>query len=123
MKTDIQLLSLLRKGVAQSRAAATEFANANRDDLKEKEIAQITVLEEYAGGVKTISEDEIRFEVSKAMKVMKTNGQNVNVGSVVRTLMSPDGSLDGKPVDRAEIARVVKGMIQGVGWSAQQHMV
>ena len=61
--------------------------------------------------MKTISEDEIRSEASKAIGVVKTTRQNLNIGSVMKILMNPGGALDGKPVDRAQVARVVKELI------------
>ena len=112
IKTNIQLLALLRKRIAASRSAAVEFNAANRSDLKDKEEAQITVLEEYAGGVETIGEDEITRVVGEVIgKMRTTEGQKVDTGSVLKSLLGPGGAFDGKPVERGEVARVVKGML------------
>ena len=111
IKTNIQLLALLRKRTAASRAAAAEFSAANRTDLKDKEEAQIAVLEEYAGGVEIIGEEEITRIVSDAIGKMRTEGQKVDTGTVLKCLLAPGGAFEGKPVEKGEVARVVKGMI------------
>ncbi|KAI9821285.1 MAG: hypothetical protein M1827_004021 [Pycnora praestabilis] len=108
IKTNIQLLSLLRKRAAASKAASQEFSAANRNDLSDKEDAQVAVLEEYAGGVETIGEDEIRRTVNKVMEGIKGEGAHVDMGGILKKVIGPGGVLDGKPVERAEVARIVK---------------
>jgi len=108
VKTDIQLLSLLRKRAAASKSAALEFQAANREDLKEKEDAQVAVLEEYAGGVQTMGEDEIKAVVTDVLGKLKAEGAKTDMGAVLKRLVGPGGELDGKPVERAEVARLVK---------------
>ncbi|TVY38762.1 Altered inheritance of mitochondria protein, mitochondrial, partial [Lachnellula occidentalis] len=63
INTDMQMLSLLRKTSAQSRAASEEFKKNGREDLARKEEDQIVVLEEYAGGVSVVGEEEVRRAV------------------------------------------------------------
>ena len=46
--SDVHLMKLLRKRTEASKAAAHEFESAKRDDLRDKELAQVAVLEEYA---------------------------------------------------------------------------
>lgn len=111
MKSDMQLLSLLRKRAAASRSAGTEFANAGRSDLKEKEDAQVAVLEEYAGGVQTMSGQEIQNAVTQVVEEMKAQGGKLNMGDVLKKLLAPGGSLDGKPVEKSEVAKVVKEVL------------
>lgn len=111
IKTNIQLLALLRKRIAASKSAAVEFSAANRSDLKDKEEAQITVLEEYAGGVETMDEADVTRIVGDLLGKMRTAAHRVDIGTVLKTLFGPGGALDGKPVERGEVARVVKGML------------
>ena len=111
IKTDIQLLSLLRKRIAASRSAAQEFGDAKRDDLRDKELAQVAVIEEYASGVETVGQDFIAEVVARVIGAMRTNGQILNMGTVLKALVGPGGELDGKPVDKAEVARIAKGML------------
>lgn len=111
IKTDLQLLSLLRKRVAASRTAAQEFSAANRTDLKDKEDAQVAVLEGYAGEVDTIGEEEITRVVGEVVGKMRTAEKKVDLGSVLKALVGPGGEFDGKPVEKAEVAKIVKGML------------
>ena len=111
IRTDIQLLSLLRKRAAASKSAASEFSAANRHDLEDKEVAQIAVLEEYAGTIHTVGEEEISSTVTAVLARMKTAGQKLDIGSVLKALVGEDGELHGKPIERAEVARIVKTMM------------
>ena len=105
------MLSLLRKRAAASKAASEEFSAANRDDLREKEDAQIAVLEEYASGVDTVGQEEITEAVTRIIGQMRTDGHTVNAGTVLKAMFAPGGELDGKPVEKAEVARIAKGML------------
>lgn len=112
VKTDMQLLSLLRKRAASAKAASDEFKTAGRDDLVEREESQVKVLEEYAGGVETMSADEVRDIVIKTVEEAKAQqGSKVNMGEVLKKLLGPGGSLDGKPVEKKEVAGIVKEVL------------
>ena len=111
IKTDLQLLSLLRKRVAASRTAAQEFSAANRADLKDKEEAQVAVLEGYAGEVDTVGEEEITRVVGEVIGKMRTDEKKVDSGNVLKALVGPGGEFDGKPVVKADVAKIVKGML------------
>lgn len=113
VKTDMQVLSLLRKRQASAKQASDEFKAAGRQDLVEKEEGQVDVLEEYAGSVETASEDDIRDVVMKVVEDAK-GAQSVgklNMGDVLKKLLGPGGSLEGKPVDRSQVARIVKQVL------------
>ena len=110
-KTDIQLLSLLKKRATASKAAAQEFAMARRTDLKNKEEAQVAVLEEYASIVETVALDEVMQAITKVLEKMRTDGVAVNTGSVLKATIGVGGALDGKAVEKAEVARIVKEML------------
>lgn len=111
IQTDIQLLSLIRKRAAAAKEAAQQFAEADRPDLKEKEDAQIAILEEYAGHVKTLSVEEVEAIIAKEISAMKEAGKKMEIGQVLKTLFAPGGALDGKPADRKEVASLVKKAI------------
>ena len=111
IRTDIQLLSLLRKRITASRSAAEEFSTAHRDDLRDKEQAQIAVMEEYAAGVETVGLDEIAEVVARVIGKIRTDGQAISTGSALKALVGPGGEFEGKAVDKAEVARIVKGML------------
>ncbi|KAJ5321960.1 uncharacterized protein MYU51_002633 [Penicillium brevicompactum] len=115
IQTDIQLLSLIRKRLNAAKDAAKEFETAERPDLKEKEDAQVVVLEEYAGQVKTLPAAEIEEIVTKAINDMISAGTKPNPGTVFKTLFATDGPLDGKPVDRKnEVSPVVQAVLKKV---------
>lgn len=108
--TDLQLLSLLRKRAAAAKSASEEFKAAGRNDLVEKEQMQGYVLEEYAGSVETMSEPDIRDAVKVVVEEVKAaaGGGRFNMGDVLKKILGPGGSLEGKPVDRSTVARLVK---------------
>lgn len=108
IQTDIQLLSLIRKRASAAKEAAQQFAEADRPDLKEKEDAQIAILEEYAGHVKTLGVEEVEAVISKEISAIKEAGKKLEVGQVLKALFAPGGALDGKPADRKEVAGLVK---------------
>ncbi|KAF7195268.1 Altered inheritance of mitochondria protein 41, mitochondrial [Pseudocercospora fuligena] len=110
IKTDMQLLALLRKRASAAKAASEEFKAAGREDLVEKEQKQMNVLDEYAGEVETMSENDIKDAVTKAVDEAKAAAESVkvNMGEMLKKILGPGGSLEGKPVDTSEVARVVK---------------
>ncbi|SLM33703.1 Uncharacterised domain YOR215C, mitochondrial [Lasallia pustulata] len=109
--TDLQLLSLLRKRAAMSRTAAQEFGAAKRTDLKDKEEAQVAVLEEYAGEVDTIGEEEITRVVGEVIGRMVSDEKKLDLGSVLKNLLGPGGAFNGKPVEKAEVAKIVASLM------------
>ena len=111
IKTDIQLLSLLRKRAAASKSAAHEFQAAHRADLEEKEQAQVTVLEEYAGEIQTVGENELRASVEEAISYAKAQSGKTDLGSLLKGLLGPGGKLEGKPVDKGEVAKAIKSAL------------
>ncbi|KAF2721473.1 GatB/YqeY domain-containing protein [Polychaeton citri CBS 116435] len=112
VKTDMQLLSILRKKSSAAKAAGEEFKSAGRQDLVDKEEGQAKILEEYAGGVELMREEEVREAVVKAVQdVMAKGGDKIPMGEVMKNLLGPGGSLDGKPVEKAQVSRVVKEVV------------
>ena len=109
--SDLQLLSLLRKRAAASKAASLEFKQAGRDDLVEGEEKQTKVMEEYAGGVETVGEDEVRVTVERVIGEMREGGGKVVMGEVLKRLFAPGGGFEGKPVERGVVAQVVKEVL------------
>lgn len=119
INTDMQMLALLRKSSAQSRAASEEFKKNGREDLASKEEDQIKVLEEYAGDVSVVGEEEVRRVVGGVVDALKGDGEGkgtLQLGDVLRVVFGPDG-LGERNVERGEVARVVKEVLaeQGKG--------
>lgn len=113
VKTDMQLLSILRKRAAAAKQASDEFSAAGRQDLVDRENGQAEILQEYAGNVETISEDDVRDVVMKVVDDLKSQqpGAKLNMGEVLKRLLGPGGSLDGKPVEKSEVAKIVKEVL------------
>jgi uncharacterized protein len=111
IQTDLQLLSLIRKRVVAARNASQQFLEANRSDLKEQEDAQIAMLEEYAGRIQKMSVEEIQLSISQAIFQLRSGEKKADLSAVLKSLLSPGGILDGKPVERAEVARIAKETI------------
>jgi hypothetical protein len=114
VKTDMQLLTILKKRATTARQASNEFKSAGRNDLVQKEEDQVKVLDEYAGDVQTMSNDDIRdivIETVEDAKAQQPAPGKINMGDILKKLLAPGGTLDGKPVERAEVARIVKEVL------------
>ena len=112
IKTDLQLASILRRKSTASKAAAEEFASAKREDMTAKEMEQVEILNGYASSVETLSEEEMRAAITSLVAEVRKDGKSVNLGSIIKALVGPGGSLAGKPVDNAALARIAKEMLQ-----------
>lgn len=110
IRTDLQMLALLRKTAGASRVASAEFKSAGREDLVEKEEAQVRILEEYAGAVETVDEESIVRAVTNVVAKLEAEGAKVQMGEVLKRAFAPD-VLGEKPVERGEVARVVKQIL------------
>ncbi|KAI1258390.1 Yqey-like protein-domain-containing protein [Xylariaceae sp. FL1019] len=104
--TDAALVALLRKQARACSDARAEFAAAGRDDLVQKEDAQVTILDEYVAGsgVEELEPEKLRGIVQEAL----TGQAGARMGEVMKSLLAPGGPLDGKNVEKAELARLVK---------------
>lgn len=111
VKTDLQVLSMLRKRSSAAHQAAKEFQDAGRQDLKDKEDAAIAVLEEYAGSVETVGEQEIRNTITQTLAVMKSEGAKTGPNDVLKKLLAPGGAFEGKPVEKSQVAKLVKEVL------------
>ena len=103
----MQMLALLRKTANASRAASEEFTGAGRQDLADKEDLQLKIMEEYAGGVETMGEDQIREAVQEIIAKMKAESAKMQMGDVLKRVFAPE-ALGDKPVEKGDVARIVK---------------
>lgn len=111
IETDLQLLSLIKKRISAAKDAAQQFSDANRSDLKEKEEAQITVFEEYAGHVQTMAPEDIKAIVLNTITQLESENPKMNVGVVLKSLFAPGGALDGKPAEKSDVSQIVKELL------------
>ncbi|RMJ28477.1 hypothetical protein PHISP_00692 [Aspergillus sp. HF37] len=107
LRSDIDLLKVIRKRVAAAEIAAQEFSAANRSDLKEKQDSQVAILNEYAGQVKTLSREEIREAVAQEIANMNGEGKKANIGVLLSRLFAHEGALCNK-AETWEAAQVIK---------------
>lgn len=109
--TDMHMLALIRKNSAAAKTAAKEFRAAKRDDLAEKELAQLKVYEEYTAGVEIVGEEEVREVVKKVVEKIKAENGKLAAGEVMKKVLSPEAGLEGKNLDKGMVAKVVKELI------------
>ena len=102
------MLKIIQRRVKSSEAAVEEFQSAKRDDLKDREAAQIAVLEAYIDS-NVMGENDITRAIQDAIGRMRSEEKIVNQGSVMRSLVGPGGTLENRPVDRQIVSRLVKG--------------
>lgn len=109
IRTDVQLVHLMRSIVKVHEDAIAEAKAANREDLVDKETGQIQVLQGYleGSGVQTMTEEQIKETVQSAITAAKEAGVagKALVGDVMKRIK---GALEGKDVDRKAVANLVK---------------
>jgi uncharacterized protein YqeY len=110
INTDMQMLALLRKTANASRVASEEFKGAGRQDLADKEDLQLKIMEEYAGGVETMGEEDIRMAVKGIVEAMRNEGARVQMGDVLKKVFAPE-ALGGKPVEKGDVSKIVKEVL------------
>ncbi|EON66112.1 hypothetical protein W97_05355 [Coniosporium apollinis CBS 100218] len=115
--TDLQLLSLLKKRTSGAKAAEQEFRAAGRGDLVQREEEQRRVLEEYAEGLEaeTMGDVEVRAVVERTVGEVEKGGAKVQMGEVLKRLFAPGAELDGKMVEKKEVVRILKEVMEKRG--------
>ena len=106
--TDSRMLSIVQKRIKASEGAAKEFEQAGREDLKEKEISQISILQSYVAESNLMGENEIRGAVTSLIDAMKRENRKLDKGSVMKGLIGPGGALDGALLDKKNVAGLVE---------------
>lgn len=110
VETDLQLVQLLRKTRRGNEEALEEARRAGRQDLVDREEAQVAVIDGYmaGSGVQVVGEPELRALVETA--VAEAGG---DTGKVMKALMSRDWAAEGKLVDKGLLSQIAKEMIKG----------
>ena len=102
------MLKIIQRRVKSSEAAVEEFQSAKRDDLKDREVAQIAVLETYIDS-NVMGENDITRAIQDVISRMRLEEKIVNQGSVMKSLVGPGGTLENQPVDTQIVSSLVKG--------------
>ena len=105
------MLSLIRKRIKNSEAAMAEFEAARREDLRSRESSQIAILREYIQDSSNMREEDIAAAIRDVIEGMRTEQKDVNLGSLMKALVGPGGSLESQIVDRSAVAKLAGGMI------------
>ncbi|KAM0712051.1 hypothetical protein Q7P37_011145 [Cladosporium fusiforme] len=111
VKTDMQLLSMLRKRQAAAKAASTEFKAAGRDDLVEKEQSQVDILDEYSGDVQVMAIEDVKAAIQSTIEELRAKTPDLKAGPVMKAIFAPGGSLDGKNVEKSTVPGIVKQLL------------
>lgn len=109
--TDAQLVALLLKTARTGKESTAEFREAGRQDLVDKEEAQIRVIEEYVAGsgVEGIDDAKLRELVQQVMSELLAGGEKPrSTGPVMKKLLAPGGPLEGKTFDKATLGTIAK---------------
>lgn len=99
--TDTDVLALLEKMIKQRRDAESQFRAAGRDELADKEVAEIQIIAEFLP--EPLSDDELRSLIDAAVQASGASGPAA-MGQVMSALKP---QLQG----RADM-RVVSGMVK-----------
>jgi uncharacterized protein YqeY len=103
--TDDEMIKALQSLVKQRRDSIEQYEKAGRQELADKERAEITVIETYLP--QGASEDEIGVAVSEA--IAETNASSMrDMGTVMRAVQ---GRLAGKSIDNRIVSEIIKAKL------------
>ena len=103
---DAEVLGMIAKQAKQRRESLESFEKAGRNDLADKEKAELAILESYLP--KQLSDEELRAEVQKAIGISGAKSPQ-DMGKLMKALMPViQGKADGKRVQEA-----VKALLSG----------
>ncbi len=105
--TDEDVLKLLRSQVKQRRDSVDQYQKAGRQDLADKETAEIAVVEEYLP--QAASEAEVEQAVIAAIAETRATSMK-DMGGVMKTVMA---KLAGKNADGKLVSEMVKKKLAG----------
>jgi uncharacterized protein len=114
VNNDILLLGLLRKRVAAAQQSVEQFYEADRKDLVATEEAQLRILEDYAGAIKTMSDSEIEGVLVDLVKqIREEKGSDaVTTADVMKRTSAAGSPFQGRMVSKGDIARIAKRVCQ-----------
>lgn len=94
--TEAEAIQVLKRGVKSRKESAEQYREAGRDDLADKEEAEVAVLESYLP--QAVTGDALAAIVDDAIK--DTGAANMkDMGGVMKSIMAKHGgAVDGKEV-------------------------
>lgn len=91
---DTQIMDILLKQAKQRRDSIEQYIKAGREDLAQKEEAELKILEDYLP--KPLSEDELKVAIDAAIQATAATGMQ-DMGKVMASLTADyKGRMDGK---------------------------
>lgn len=104
--TDDELLSVLTSAVKQRKESISQYEQGNRQDLVEKEQAELEIIQKYLP--EQLSEDKVKSIIADA--IAETGAQSMqDLGQVMKIVMGRvKGQADGKMVNQ-----LVRESLQG----------
>jgi uncharacterized protein YqeY len=101
---DSETLGILRTAVKQRHESAEQFRNGGREELANKEEAEIKILEEYLPA--TATDQELEAAVTAA--IAETGATAKDIGKVMKAAMA---KLAGKTVDGKRLSEKVRARL------------
>lgn len=102
--SDTDVLSIITKMIKQRKDAAQQFADANRSDLQEKELAEIIILETYQP--EQLSTDEVSAIVTTIINETGAQGMQ-DMGKVMGLVKAKVAG----QADMGQISQLVKAAL------------
>lgn len=110
VKTDIQVLSIIKKALRDSTIASEHYKIAEREDLVEKQESQTQILKEYSALVETLDDESITKVLQKILNEMKERKEPIRFGFVLqKALSSPD--LHSGKVTRGDVVQSLQKLL------------
>ena len=109
--SDNHMIQIIRKRVKSCESAAREAEDANRNDLRDRELQQIAILEAYIQDSNIMSEEDVKEIIQETISKIRTEGKKADKGNVMKALVGPTAPLEGHPVDKKRVAEMVVGML------------
>lgn len=103
---DARILAVLEKMIKQRKDAASQFQDGNRPDLAEKELAEITLLQEFLPAA--LSEQELDALISAALQATGASGMQ-DMGKVMAQLKP---QVQGR-ADMSQVSTLIKARLNG----------
>jgi hypothetical protein len=97
-----EVITVLNTLVKQRRDSVEQFRNGGREELAQKEEAEIKIIEEYLPAA--ASDDDVRRAIEGAMQETGASSMK-DMGKVMKATMA---QLAGKTVDGARVSQLVK---------------
>lgn len=105
------VLSIIRNNIKKTEGSIEEAKKLSRQDLVDKDAAQLTVLREYLSEIKVASPEEISKAVDETIAATKALGREMNMAYVMNTAMA---ALEGQNPVKGDVAQIVSKKLKAL---------